>query len=123
MVDLRPYQLLEETIRSTDLVDQIEELRLLDPAERSDTDGQWLALANEIVSQLSEEDLRWGVTLIADSAFRDHAIDSAYECGLVPDDSKWPLTCIDWDRAARELQVDYTAVEVAGRTYWYLPER
>ena len=33
-------------------------------------------------------------------------------------DLSWPFTCIDWDRAARELLMDYTAIDFAGETYW-----
>lgn len=31
----------------------------------------------------------------------------ADDLGLVPDDLSWPCSCIDWERAARELLQDY----------------
>lgn len=34
------------------------------------------------------------------------------------DANRWPFTCIDWDKAAQELQMDYTSVEFDGITYW-----
>ena len=30
----------------------------------------------------------------------------------------WPNTCIDWDQAAGELKMDYSAVDFDGVTYW-----
>lgn len=27
-------------------------------------------------------------------------------------DSKWPFTCIDWEQAAKELNQDYTSIEL-----------
>lgn len=63
------------------------------------------------------------ITLIADSYFQKYAedlSDSLHDVGS----SEWPLTCVDWEKAARELQVDYTNVELKdsnGQTYsfWY----
>jgi hypothetical protein len=36
----------------------------------------------------------------------------------VPRDLKWPFTCIDWEQAASELQMDYSAVDFDGVIYW-----
>jgi antirestriction protein len=58
------------------------------------------------------------VTLIRDSHFRDYAEELADECGLIPKDAKWPLNCIDWEQAARELRYDYSGVNIDGVTYW-----
>lgn len=58
------------------------------------------------------------VTLIRDSYFKDYAQDLAEEGGMIPADAKWPCSCIDWDQAARELRMDYTAVDFGGVTYW-----
>jgi hypothetical protein len=60
------------------------------------------------------------VTLIRDSYFTEYAQSFAEDIGLISDTATgWPYTCIDWDRAARELQMDYTSVEYDGITYWY----
>ena len=58
------------------------------------------------------------VTLIRDSYFQDYAQDLAEDCGFVSG-NEWPARCIDWEQAARELQMDYTSTEIDGVTYWY----
>lgn len=59
------------------------------------------------------------VTLIRDSYFRDYAEELADDIGAIDSKASWPNNCIDWDRAARELQMDYSTVEFDGVTYWY----
>lgn len=64
-------------------------------------------------------DWHYGETLIRDSYFTDYAMQLAEE--IASDemrDRSWPYNCIDWDQAARELQMDYTAVDFDGVTYW-----
>ena len=58
------------------------------------------------------------LTLIRDSYFRDYAEELADDCGMIPKDAKWPLNCIDWEHAARELRYDYSGVDIGGVTYW-----
>ncbi len=58
------------------------------------------------------------ITLIRDTYFKDYAQELAEETGAIPDNATWPCTCIDWDQAARELQYDYSGVEIDGITYW-----
>lgn len=58
------------------------------------------------------------VTLVRDSYFIEYAQELAEECCSVSDNLQWPYTCIDWEKAARELQYDYTGVEFDGITYW-----
>ena len=59
-----------------------------------------------------------GFTLIRDSYFEDYAQEFAEDIGAINRDAKWPNDCIDWERAARELQMDYTSVEFDGISYW-----
>jgi len=56
--------------------------------------------------------------LIRDSHFKDYAMELADDIGAIDSNTSWPLTCIDWDQAARELQYDYSSVEFDGVTYW-----
>lgn len=38
----------------------------------------------------------------------DFAQDMAEQTGAVDRDAKWPLYCIDWEQAAKDLMMDYT---------------
>ena len=60
------------------------------------------------------------VTLIRDTYFQDYAEQLAEDIGAIDPRQTygWPLNCIDWEQAARELQMDYTSVEIDGVTYW-----
>lgn len=59
------------------------------------------------------------VTLIRDSYFEDYAQQLAEDIGAINDDAQWPATCIDWEKAASELQMDYSTVDYDGVEYWY----
>jgi hypothetical protein len=63
-------------------------------------------------------DWRHGETLIRDSYFEDYARELAEDGGMLKDNESWPYTCIDWEKAARELRYDYSAVDFDGVTYW-----
>ena len=57
-------------------------------------------------------------TLIDDSHFTDYARELLEECGTIPRDlPSWVE--IDWQATARNVCMDYTPVEIDGRTYWY----
>jgi predicted lipid-binding transport protein (Tim44 family) len=99
----------------------------LAPIERADTPGhpqQEEAAEYRALQALQEEaegycdDWRHGATLIRDSYFKDYAQELADDIGAIDRNAKWPLDCIDWEKAARELQMDYTSVEFSGVTYW-----
>ncbi len=60
-----------------------------------------------------------GATLIRDSYFETYARDLAEDLhGDSMGKAEWPFTCIDWEKAARELQADYTGVDFDGIDYW-----
>lgn len=58
------------------------------------------------------------VTLIRDSYFEDYAQELADDIGAIPKNVAWPCTCIDWEKAARELRMDYTTVDFDGVDYY-----
>jgi hypothetical protein len=58
-------------------------------------------------------------TLIAGSYFKEYAQELAEDIGAINKSNEWPNYCIDWERAARELKIDYTSVDVNGETYWF----
>jgi hypothetical protein len=64
-------------------------------------------------------DWHHGATLIRDSYFEDYARETAEDIhGKELREAHWPFDCIDWKRAAEEVQMDYTSVDFDGVTYW-----
>jgi len=60
-----------------------------------------------------------GEGLIRDSYFQEYAEQLADDIGAIDRNAKWPVNCIDWEKAARELQqYDYTEVDFDGEAYW-----
>ena len=57
--------------------------------------------------------------LIRDSHFQDYAEKLAEEIGAINPNAGWPNNCIDWEKAARELQYDYSSVDSEGEAYYY----
>ncbi len=94
---------------------------------------QDIAAELEALESLVEEtraytEWRKDTVLIRDSYFTDYAQDLAKKTVCLPKDDlslswdMWPLSCINWERAARQLQTDYSPVEFDGVTYWVLCE-
>lgn len=75
-----------------------------------------LALAEEAEGYSS--DWNRGATLIRESYFGDYAREFAEDIGAVDNTAGWPCTCIDWEKAARELAMDYTLVNFDGVDYY-----
>lgn len=136
-----------DLIDSRDIIERIEELQderqpladALEEAEAGDDEAatataqaalqEWdtteegqelralLALQDEAEGYCA--DWRHGETLIRDSYFPDYARDLAEDLhGNKVRNAEWPFSHIDWEAAAEALQVDYTAVEFDGVTYW-----
>jgi hypothetical protein len=117
----------DDTIDSRDVIarieqltDAMEELNTAEGEMLSDDDRDELYALKTLAKQGEDYAPDWesGETLIRDTYFKSYAQELAEECGMIPDDAKWPLTCIDWDQAARELRMDYSAIEFNGVTYW-----
>jgi hypothetical protein len=60
-----------------------------------------------------------GVTFIRDSDFERYAEELADDIGAIDRNAGWPLSYIDWSRAADALKQDYTSCEINGVEYWY----
>lgn len=128
---------------STDIIDSrdlLKELRDLledssydysdDPSDRD----EWVALDSddkervealrEVLAELPESTVdsphgnSWGCTLISEDAFTDYARELAQDIGAISGDEQWPLSFIDWQRAADALKMDYTTVELDDTTYY-----
>ena len=133
---MRTISNTDDVIDSRDVIERIEELttecadwisgetdgertRDLWAAEFPDESTELVALeALQADAEGYSGDWKYGAQLVRDSYFKDHAQELAEDCGMIPSGLSWPCTCIDWDQAARELQMDYTSVEFAGVTYW-----
>lgn len=121
MRDISSY---DDIIDSRDVIERIEWLSDNDNYEdseisRDDVTKELTALT-DLAKQGEDylEDWQYGVTLVRDSYFETYAQEFAEELDLIPANTAWPFTCIDWAQAARELQMDYTSVEYDGVTYW-----
>lgn len=91
-----------------------------------DGEPEELAMLEDILSELAgyggdeEFDGDWyPVTLVHDGYFQEYAQELAEDCGMVATSASWPMNCIDWEQAARDLQMDYNSIEICGATYWY----
>ena len=91
-----------------------------------DGEPEELAMLEDILSELAgyggdegfEGDL-YPYQLIADGYFQEYTQNLAEECGMVDTNARWPMNCIDWEQAARELQMDYSYIQIHDSSYWY----
>ncbi len=124
--------LTADIIDVRDIIARVEELQDALGGEDYHTDSELNDAQNDLnaLTAILEElkdlggDEQWEghwypVTLIRDSHFRTYAEELADDIDAVPKNAQWPLNCIDWEQAARELQWDYSAVDIDGVTYWY----
>lgn len=124
----------DDMIDSRDVIERIAELEVLEQEYLEAEDPSSTEYGREEDAELSalralaEEaegyaaDWRYGEQLIRDSYFTEYAQQLADDICPSPETREmsetWPYRCIDWEQAARELQMDYTAVEFDGVTYW-----
>ena len=102
-----------------DLIDGRDILDLIDSAEAGeDLDGVNVAPLLSLFNDIGKDRDSMEEVFIRDTHFQDYAQELAEDLGLTPEASEWPARCIDWEQAARELQQDYSAVELGGMTYW-----
>ena len=80
---------------------------------------QALTDLNKFLSDLSDcsSDVDHGEAVIARGYFSEYAQELADDCGMVTDTNQWPNYCIDWERAASELSIDYGEAEFRDRTF------
>lgn len=116
----------DDIIDVRDVIARVEELEDIDAADRDDDKAAEHARLSALLADLAgyggDEHWRedwYPVTLVRDSHFRDYAEQLADDIGAINPDAGWPNNCIDWERAARELQQDYSSTEFEGVTYWY----
>jgi hypothetical protein len=89
---------IEEFYKLNELLDELRG----NGGDARDSEGNWYPLS-----------------MIRDDYFVSYAQELAEDIGAIDVNASWPARCIDWDQAARELQMDYSTVEFDGVTYWY----
>lgn len=109
---------MDDVLDSRDLIERIELLEGLGE-DRDEQENEELTALKALAEEASgSPDWQHGETLIRDSYFKDYAQELAEDCDMLKDATSWPLTCIDWDQAAKELQYDYFQVDYDGVAYW-----
>jgi hypothetical protein len=105
----------EDILDSRDIIERIDELESSNQLD--DDEAHELEALKSLADEASgSPDWTYGGTLIRDSYFEDYAQELAEDCGMIPKGLSWP--CIDWEQAARELQMDYFSVNFDGVDYW-----
>jgi hypothetical protein len=131
--------LYDDVIDVRDIIERLEELEaLLHEHLQSNDDaciGDWAEVSPEEHKELSmlvalmEEMAGYGgdehwrgdwypLTLIRESYFADYVQEMLEDCGEIPKDLPHYIH-IDWESTARDVQVDYTPIDVDGATYFY----
>lgn len=122
----------DDVIDSRDVIERIEELEAERDSynEQPDCDDVAWEMKNpedaeelEALKAFAEEaegyapDWRYGAALVRDSYFEDYARELLEDCGDIPRNLPHYIE-IDWEATARNIQVDYTAVDFDGVSYW-----
>ena len=125
MTTTTTLDLAADIIDVRDIIARVEEL---EPQVDTIGEGEHIAEWNMLTRILHElngygGDEQWRgdwypVTLIDDAYFVDYVQDMLADCGVVPRDLPHYIE-IDWRATARNVQTDYSSVEIDGRTYWY----
>ncbi len=76
-----------------------------------------LDVLEALQDEASGGDWEHGATLIRETYFEEYARQLADDIGAIDSNATWPLNCIDWEQAARELQMDYSSVDYDGEEY------
>ena len=109
-----------ECAEARDLRDNLSACTALDTDETEEL-AELQSLLADLAGMGGDEQFEgtwYPVTLIRDSYFKDYAQDLAEDTGMVDEKATWPMNCIDWEQAARELRYEYSAVYIGEIAYW-----
>lgn len=118
------YDLTADVTDTRTIQDRIDELvadiaDLVSASEDFEEENEELAALEEFKSLFNADEWSDGTTIIAESHFTEYAEEYAKDVGLINGETEnWPVTAIDWEQAASDLQQDYTSYEFNGETYW-----
>jgi hypothetical protein len=88
--------------------------------EWDSSDSERIAAIQDLKNEVNSREWDYGIQFVKDSYFEEFALDEAENIGAFnARENSWPYNCIDWKKAAEELQYDYSSVEFDGLTYWY----
>jgi antirestriction protein len=111
-----------DTIDVRDIIARFEELRGIMPvSEHLDEFEQLTNILEELKGQGGDEQWQgdwYPVTLISEVYFVEYAQELCQDIGAIPDDFPSYIE-IDWEVTARNIQMDYSEVEVDGTTYYF----
>lgn len=77
-----------------------------------------LDLKRQYIDSYNESSWEFGAQFIRESYFEQYAQEFAEDCGLINADANWPNSCIDWEKAAFELSMDYDTFTFDGVDYY-----
>lgn len=106
-----------EIIDTRDLIEAAAEYDDVDLEKINDEDHRETVAAIREIEDCCA-DWRYGETMIRADHFTKYAQELAEDIGAIDANACWPLSFIDWEAAATELQMDYTQVEFLGYTYY-----
>lgn len=109
----------QDYIDSRDIIESAQELRD-DESMKSDilTDDETAMLEFDDTCGDDMSEYVDGATMIRKDRFEDYARQHAEDIGAINGSGGWPLSCIDWTRAARELSCNYSLVVFLGYDYY-----
>lgn len=107
---------------SDDIIDSRDVIARIEQLEEMETRDEEEQAELEVLKALAEEgagspDWDYGETLIRESYFQEYAQQLAEDIGAIDPKANWPLNCIDWEQAAKELRHDYMTVDFNGVEY------
>jgi len=102
-----------------DIIERFEEIE--DSVEDKDEAEQLREILNELEGYGGDEQWRgswYPITLIRDSYFTEYAMEMLSDIGDLPAEIPHYIA-IDKEATARNIQVDYSSIEIGDYTYWY----
>jgi antirestriction protein len=111
-----------DTIDVRDIIARYEQLQQSLPMSGDVEEFEQLGdILEELKGQGGDEQWRgdwYPVTLISEVYFVEYAQELCQDIGAIPDDFPSYIE-IDWEVTARNIQMDYTEVEIDGTTYYF----